>query len=159
MNPQNSPESTSDSALGEQIVAALEFGPAQRTQEIEPLCLGSLWTETVDCSVSHILGRLDRSGRVSARSLLALMGWRTGEVLTVRSSRGRVLFVRSCSGPEHVRSSRFVVIPVSVRTAAGIEVGELVLISAVPQHDLIIVHSQRVLESMVLEQVRRGPGR
>ncbi|MGW5715120.1 hypothetical protein ACWEVP_03055 [Amycolatopsis sp. NPDC003865] len=157
MNAQELVRAVPEVVIAEQIVAALELKPAGHAAGSERLSLGSLLPEPAKRSTNHIVGRVDRSGRISARTLLTSLSWRPADRIAIRACRDCVVLARSSAGVERLRSTRFVTIPVRARTMAGIGVGETVLISALPRQELIIVHSHRALETMVLEYLGR-PG-
>ncbi|HEY3559732.1 MAG TPA: hypothetical protein VGL05_19820 [Kribbella sp.] len=141
-------------SVGEQVVAALALGQVPRHTEIVPLRLGMLRSDLSDHSIVHTLGHVDGSGRVSARSMLALLGWGAGEPMSISSCREMIVLRRRSSGTDRVRSSRFVSIPAAARAATGIKVGETVLITAVLDYDMLVVHSQASVNSMVLSRIR-----
>ncbi len=143
----------------EQLLAALVLGPRRIDEPVAPLPLGLLRSEGVDLSMHHALGRVDCSGRVSARGLLSELAWEPGDAISARAQDSRVVLARTSTGTYLCRRNGFLVIPLNARQTARIEKGDTVLLSAAPRHDLIIVHSRAALDAMVLADIRRWAGR
>ncbi|MFI5913384.1 AbrB/MazE/SpoVT family DNA-binding domain-containing protein [Dactylosporangium sp. NPDC051541] len=86
------------------------------------------------------IARLDRSGRVSARSLLDQLGWRPGDRLRVDVIDGAILIWPASDGWPLVGARGDLALPVAVRQMCAIYTWDLVVLAAERVHDLLIVH-------------------
>ncbi|WP_432838543.1 hypothetical protein [Dactylosporangium sp. CA-092794] len=86
------------------------------------------------------IARLDRSGRVSARSLLDQLGWRPGHRVRIDVIDGAVLIQATANGRHLIGARGDLALPVAVRQMCAVSTGDLVVLAAEPAHHLLIVH-------------------
>nr|BFE56516.1 hypothetical protein GCM10020063_010420 [Dactylosporangium thailandense] len=133
-------------AVAEQMIAALIPAPLpRRPPEPAPLpalpASSSAHREFEPMLPVLDIARLDRSGRVSARSLLDQLGWRPGQRVRIDVIGGAVLIRAAASGRPLIGARGGLSLPVAVRQMCAISAGDLVVLAAEPAHDLLIVHS------------------
>ncbi|MFE9658035.1 hypothetical protein [Micromonospora sp. NPDC006431] len=86
------------------------------------------------------MARLDRSGRLSARELLGVLGWRPGSRVDIGVVAG-VLVAASASTGRHVMRGRGgLCVPAAVRQMCGLLPGVPVLLAASPSQQVLVVH-------------------
>ena len=129
------------SAISEQLITAVVPPPSARPAP-EAALLPMLPDRRLPIEAHHVplldLARLDRSGRVSARALLKLLGWRPGHRLTVDAVRGALVLTPAAHGAHLVGSRCDLALPFAPRTLCGIS--DSVVVAAYPAHDLMVVH-------------------
>lgn len=88
---------------------------------------------------------LDRSGRFSARSLLAALRWEPGQRLTIDAVRGLVLVQASSTGPAAVGPRGLIALPAAARRLCGLTArSPVVLIASADPARLVVHPAQRV---------------
>lgn len=132
-------------AITEQMIAALIPTPLPHPRP-EPAPLPTLPAvpsspEQAEPVIPTLdIARVDRSGRVSARSLLDQLGWRPGHRLRVDVFDGAILIWPATDGLPLVGARGDLVLPVAVRQMCAINTGDLVVLAAEHTRDLLIVH-------------------
>ncbi|WP_327010747.1 hypothetical protein OHA72_27815 [Dactylosporangium sp. NBC_01737] len=129
-------------AATEQMIAALIPTPLPRPRPAPaPLpTLPAVPSGAAPVVPTLDIARLDRSGRVSARSLLDHLGWRPGQRLGVDVIHGAILIWPATDGQPLVGARGDLALPVAVRQMCAIRTGDLVVLAAERTHDLLIVH-------------------
>lgn len=102
-----------------------------------------------DQSFRYSIARVDESGRVAVAQVLAYLGWRTGDRLTISTARDVVIVQRRSTGLHTVPEKRSLVIPASARRVCGIEAGDTVMLAAAAEFDIVLVHPSAVLDKMM----------
>ncbi|MEV0561441.1 hypothetical protein [Dactylosporangium sp. NPDC050588] len=147
-------------AATEQMIAALIPTPLPRPRP-EPAPLPTLPTlssgaEQAEPVVPTLdIARLDHSGRVSARSLLGLLGWRPGHRLRVDVIDGAILIWPASDGRPLVGARGDLALPVAVRQMCAIDTGDLVVLAAEHTHDLLIVHPAAMVARLLADLYTR----
>jgi hypothetical protein len=100
-------------------------------------------------SLRYSLGRIDLSGRVSARSLLGELGWHAGQALQFAVVENTVVAHLDPTGSFLVPDALVVVLPAAIRRRCGYLAGEQVLLVADPAHGVLVVHPLASLDDMV----------
>jgi hypothetical protein len=95
------------------------------------------------------LGRLDASGRVTDRAVLAALGWRAGDRLTLTASGGVMVARRDCDGVTTVPARPYLVIPAAVRQRCGLAAGDRVLLAAWPDQDTLAAYALALVEQAI----------
>ncbi|MGV9295779.1 hypothetical protein [Amycolatopsis sp. NPDC003676] len=106
--------------------------------------------------MAYALGHIDRSGRISARTLLTNLGWSVGDHLDITALPDTLVLTRTPHGTHPVRSNQFVLLPHSARQAIGIRPGDTMLLAAAPAYDLLLAHAQSALAVMVSTHLCSG---
>jgi hypothetical protein len=86
------------------------------------------------------IARLDRSGRVSARSLLDQLGWRPGHRLRIDAIDRALLIWPAASGATLVGARGDLALPAAVRQMCAIDTGDLVVLAADLRCGVLVVH-------------------
>ncbi|MBF6302474.1 AbrB/MazE/SpoVT family DNA-binding domain-containing protein [Nocardia amamiensis] len=92
------------------------------------------------CSVTAI----NRRGRLSAKSLLSLLGWGPGQRFSFDVDQTLVKVRRSGAGWP-LGNDGFLVLPADVRNRSNINAGDRILMAASLQHDLLVVYPPKAL--------------
>jgi bifunctional DNA-binding transcriptional regulator/antitoxin component of YhaV-PrlF toxin-antitoxin module len=95
------------------------------------------------------MGRLDADGRVANRSTIDALGWTAGDCLNIALVGGSVVVHRDTSGAFAMGSKPYLVLPAALRRRNGLGAGDLVLVAADPNHDVLVVHPLSALDTMI----------
>ncbi len=96
--------------------------------------------------VMYGLGRVDSSGRVGDRSVVAALGWRHGDRLTLTASAGVVIARRDPAGMVIMPARPYLAIPASLRRRCGLRPGEPVLVAVFRAGDMLAAYSLAALD-------------
>lgn len=97
------------------------------------------------------VARLDRSGRLSARGVLAALGWEPGARVWVDAVRGSAVIGRSSAGRGVVDPRGSIAVPIAVRDLCGIAPGDSVVLAASPSTQRLLVHPAAVVARLVAD--------
>lgn len=100
-------------------------------------------------SLRYGMGRIDASGRVSDKSMLAALGWRIGQCLTIAAIGTAAVVHPDPDGLFLVPGSRYVVLPAPVRRRCGFSRGDRVFLAADPVHGVLVIHPTSALDTML----------
>ena len=95
------------------------------------------------------MGRLDSDGRLSNRSTIDALGWTAGDCLNIALVGGSVVVPRASTGAFAMGSKPYLVLPAALRRRGGLGAGDLVLVAADPNHDVLVVHPLAALDTMI----------
>lgn len=95
------------------------------------------------------MGRLDSEGRVANRSTIDALGWTAGDCLSIALVGGSVVVHRDASGAFVMGAKPYLVLPAALRRRSGLGAGDLVLVAADPNHDVLVVHPLAALDTMI----------
>src|SRR5579871_3567200 len=87
------------------------------------------------------IGRIDASGRIADQSVIAAMGWRSGDLLTLTADAGVVTARRDPGGMVTIPTRGYIVIPAALRLRCGLKPGDRVLLAAVPAEETLTAYS------------------
>jgi hypothetical protein len=99
--------------------------------------------------------RLDGSGRISARTLLAELDWPPGQRLQATVVADAVLIYAAPNGAHRVGSRGDLPVPGPARDLTGLHPRDLVVLVASPQHQLLIVHPAAVVTRLLTDLYTR----
>jgi bifunctional DNA-binding transcriptional regulator/antitoxin component of YhaV-PrlF toxin-antitoxin module len=99
--------------------------------------------------------RLDGSGRLSTRALLAGLGWPPGRRLQATVANDAVLIHPIPTGPHRVGSRGDLAVPAPARDLTGLHPGDLALLVASPPHQVLIVHPAAVVTRLLTDLYTR----
>ena len=99
--------------------------------------------------VVYGFGRIDASGRVADRVIIAALGWRGGDRLTVTAEAGVMIARPDPGGMVTVPSRPYVVIPAPLRRRCGLRAGDHVLLAASPGEDKLTAYSFAVVDQAI----------
>jgi hypothetical protein len=85
------------------------------------------------------MARLDRSGRLSARELLGVLGWRPGHRVDIGVVAGVLVIASAAAGLHVVRGRGGLSVPAAARRMCGLPCGVPVLLVASPARKLRLV--------------------
>jgi bifunctional DNA-binding transcriptional regulator/antitoxin component of YhaV-PrlF toxin-antitoxin module len=92
---------------------------------------------------------VDHSGRVRDQLLITALGWQVGDRTDVEVLPDAVVIRRSPRGRFHVDSRGHVFLPAATRTLLGVAVGGRVVLLAVLDRDLLMIHPPSVVTALL----------
>ncbi len=95
------------------------------------------------------IGRVDASGRVANRDIVAALGWRPGDKLEIILTSGAIVIRASSDGLFSVPRRPRIIIPLRARRRHAIGPGDHVLLAAAPDYGIVIVYPLSTLDEMV----------
>jgi len=106
------------------------------------------------------VARLDPSGRLSSRGLVAALGWRPGRQLAVDVVEHRIIVTASDTGQHTLTARGELSLPAAARALTGIGPDQRVLVTADPAGGLLVVHPEAVVARLLarLDADLRGGG-
>jgi hypothetical protein len=99
--------------------------------------------------VVYGIGRIDASGRISDRAVISALGWRGGDRLTLTADAGVVSARRDPGGMITLPGWAYIAIPAPLRRRCGLELGDRVLLAAVPGADVLAAYSLAVVDQAI----------
>ena len=96
--------------------------------------------------VVYRFGRMDESGRVADRAMISVLGWQTGDRLTLTASAGVVIARRDPGGMVTMPAKPYLVIPAALRRRCGLRPGDRVLLAVFPAQDALAAYSFAVVD-------------
>jgi hypothetical protein len=109
---------------------------------------------------AYAIARLNRSGQVSAASVLSALGWAPGDLITV-TVRHRAILVRPTGhGRRAVGADSSLVLPAAARRMCAIPAPSAVLLVAMPAADLLVIHPIATISRLLARrhtQILEGP--
>ena len=104
---------------------------------------------SVPQDVVYGVARIDASGRICERAIIAVLGWVGGDRLTSTADAGVVTARRDPGGMVTLPASGYITIPAALRRRCGLEPGDQVLLAAVPAADLLAAYSFAVVDQAI----------
>jgi hypothetical protein len=95
------------------------------------------------------LARIDPSGRLCERAVVAALGWSGGDLLTLTADAGVVTARRDPGGMVTLPASAYITIPAALRRRCGLEAGDQVLLAALADQDSLAAHSLAVVDQAI----------
>jgi hypothetical protein len=147
---------------GEQLIGALV--PPTITRPVRapaPLPVLPRLTLPVDLEADGLvlgMARLDRSGRLSARELLGVLGWGPGSRVDIGVVAGVLVAASATTGRHVVRGRGGLCLPASVRQMCGLLPGVPVLLAASPSQGILVVHPVDTVARLLTEHHTRLSG-
>lgn len=129
----------------EQLIGALipAVLPRQRPAPMPSVDLpAALAADAAEGAVVLSVGRVERNGRIPAAAALTALGWDRGTRLRAHA-RGRRIVLLAADGDAAtatVTSRAQIAVPIAVRRLAGIDSGATVLLAAIIERQIIVVH-------------------
>ena len=148
----------SNPAPAEQMIAALIPAPLPRTRPPRPPLPRLPAPRTgPDQTEAHLdVGRLDPSGRISARALLHLLVWPPGHRVTFDIADGVITATSDRAGRHTIGATGLLATPAPIRQLCNLAVGDLVVLLADPAHDLLLVYPARTVARLLAGQLAQG---
>lgn len=91
--------------------------------------------------VVYGLARIDPSGRLCERAVVAALGWSGGDLLTLTAGAGVVTARRDAGGMVELPPTAFIPIPAALRRRCGLVPGDQVMLAALPGPAAAPAHS------------------
>jgi hypothetical protein len=153
MTAMDSTGSPAGADRGERLVDALvPTAPVRHVPPAAPLpmlpILG-LPSRTEPGELLLDMARLDPSGRLSARGLLAALGWDTGHRVDVAVVAGAIVIGSAATGLHAVGGRGELSLPAAARRMCGIAPGMPVLVVACPARDVLVVHPASLVAELL----------
>ena len=102
-------------------------------------------------SVLLDMARLDASGRFSTRRLLRALDWPPGHRVDAVVVADTVVIASSPTGRQRVGSRGELAAPATARALAGIGDDGHIVLAAILEHDVLLVHAHAVVTRLLLE--------
>jgi AbrB family looped-hinge helix DNA binding protein len=99
--------------------------------------------------VVYGIGRIDASGRIADQSVITVMGWRGGDLLTLTADAGVVTARRDPGGMVTIPRRGYIAIPAALRLRCGLKPGDRVLIAATPADETLTAYSLAVVHEAI----------
>ena len=132
-------------------------GPAARRATPLPLANRPPGGPALSPDVVYGIGRIDTSGRVTDRTVISVLGWRSGDRLTLTAEAGVVIARRDPGGMVIMAARPRVMIPAPLRRRCGLRAGDPVLLAAIPGQGILAAYSFAVVDQAL--QAHRPPQR
>jgi hypothetical protein len=148
----------SSPAPAEQMIAALIPAPLARARPPKPplphLPAPPSGSDQVE---PHLhAGRLDPSGRISARALLHLLGWSPGHRVHFASTRTVITATSSPAGRHTLGTTGLLAIPAPIRQLCCLTAGDMVVLVADTSRDLLLIHPARTVARLLADDFTAG---
>ena len=104
---------------------------------------------SVPGDVVYGFGRIDVAGRIADRAVIGVLGWRSGDRLTLTAEAGVVTARRDVAGMAAMTAKPYIVIPAALRRRCGLEPGDQVLLAAVPGDDTLTAYPLSVVDQAI----------
>ncbi|WP_027344972.1 hypothetical protein [Hamadaea tsunoensis] len=113
----------------------------------EPAPVGDLPPVTVDGADVAVLviARLNPSGQISVRTLLPALGWTPGERIAFTVERRCIVVAATDHRGRALGTGGLLVLPVAARRMCAFPSGSQVLVAALPDAGVLVVHSIGVI--------------
>ncbi|MDP9641480.1 hypothetical protein J2S53_001425 [Actinopolyspora lacussalsi] len=98
------------------------------------------------------MGRVDASGRVGDRAVVAALGWGRDQRCELGVLAGSVLLRAHPDGLYGLSGPGYVVVPARARSRCGINPGDRVLLAGSPRQGVLLVHPPVVVEAALAER-------
>jgi hypothetical protein len=143
-----------DADRPEQLIGALIPPATRRVPPVAPLVLalppGLGVPADADAGALLLdMARLDSSGRFSARRLLRALDWPPGHRVDAAVTGHAVVFAGSPTGRQSVGSRGELAVPAAARALAAIGDDGHVVLAAVLDHDVLVVHAHVVVARLL----------
>jgi bifunctional DNA-binding transcriptional regulator/antitoxin component of YhaV-PrlF toxin-antitoxin module len=99
--------------------------------------------------VAYGFGRIDASGRICDRAVVAALGWRGGDRLTLTADAGVVIARRDPGGMVTLPARAYIAIPAALCRRCGLEAGDQVLLAALPAESALAAYSLAVVDQAI----------
>ena len=96
--------------------------------------------------VVYGLARIDPSGRLCERAVVAALGWSGGDLLTLTAGAGVVTARRDPGGMVELPPTGFIPIPAALRRRCGLVPGDQVMLAALPDQDTLTAYCLAVAD-------------
>ena len=104
---------------------------------------------SVPQDVVYGVARIDASGRICERAIIATLGWAGGDRLTSTAEAGVVTARRDPGGMVTVPERAYLVIPAALRRRCGLEPGDRVLLAGAPADETLTAYSLAVVHEAI----------
>ena len=118
-----------------------------------PLASSPPGSPALPADVVYGIGRIDASGQVADRTITSVLGWRSGDRLTLTAGAGMVVARRDPEGMVTVPARPYIVIPAALRHRCGLHAGDRVLLAAVLGEDTLTAYSFAVVDQAIRAHV------
>lgn len=97
------------------------------------------------------MAAVDHSGRLRDQALLAVLGWQPGDRLVIGAYAQMAVLSRDVAGPFVIDSRGQVFLPASIRTLFRVGTGDRVVLVAVPEFGVLMVHPVAVVAQLLMD--------
>ena len=104
---------------------------------------------SVPQDVVYGVARIDASGRICERAIIAALGWVGGDRLTSTADAGVVTARRDPGGMVTLPAGGYITIPAALRRRCGLEARDQVLLAALPAEDALAAYPLAVVDQAI----------
>jgi hypothetical protein len=116
----------------------------------QPLPLSRLPHLPRETSMLYTIGRLDRSGRITNGPITDALRWQPGDRIGIALAPGAAIYRPAADGQLRTPPRPCIIVPASARHFLGIAPSDNVLLAAAPEYRIVIVHSMRAVDDMLV---------
>jgi hypothetical protein len=99
--------------------------------------------------VVYGIARIDSSGRICERAVIAALGWAGGDRLTFTADAGVVTAHYDLGGMVTLPASGYLTIPAALRRRCGLAAGDQVLLAALPDRGSLAAYCLAVVDQAI----------
>lgn len=152
---------TRDTSTAPSMIASLTIPPPRtgttNQPQVRPLPMAKVRQLPHDASVLYGIGRIDASGRISERHIVRALGWQPGQRLDIALLARGITIRSSPNGSIVLPRTQRLVVPLAARRHCGITSGDYLLLAALPEHGIVIIHTTKVLDDMLIHHHTTTP--
>ncbi len=116
-----------------------------------PLPVAALASVSPGLDTIYALSMVDKSGRVTDRSVVRELGWGPGTRLEIREQRGIIVVFPAAGGVDFISRQAFLKLPLTVRRWCRIATGDKVLLAADHAVGVLVVHPVAALHALLAD--------
>lgn len=141
-------EKTTGDRIAEAVIPTRR--PADNKLELKSLPTGSLSMLPNKSSVVYGMAAMDDRGRIANHATIDALEWTSEDHLAMQVLHGAVVVQKCGEGSLMLARRGSVKIPAPVRHWCAINPGDQVLLVAVPEHGVLLLHPAATLNEMML---------
>lgn len=103
-----------------------------------------------DGSMLYRIAALDHRGRLAEQAIVHALGWEPDELLIIDVHASTIVCYREQQGNARLTKRAHIPIPTPLRRWYGLVAGDRMLLGAVPESEILIIHTMTALDQMVL---------
>jgi hypothetical protein len=95
---------------------------------------------------------VDHRGRIADHAIVHALAWKPGTRLDIRETQGLLLIRADSQGKFNVTNQGHLRLPAHVRHHFRLVPGDRVLLAAIPDHELLVIHQPAALDDMLSQR-------
>ncbi|WP_290050067.1 hypothetical protein [Amycolatopsis solani] len=135
----------------DRIVETLAMPPLLRSgPQVAPLPVPELEPLVDSAAAGFALVRVDASGAIASKSVVALLGWSRATPISYDVRSGLIVTCANSGARHRVPAKLNLVLPAQIRARCRVRAEGQVLLAALIEHELLVIYPQRRLYDMVI---------